>query len=81
MSDPHHPTSLATLTGHTNIVYTVVFSPDRHTLATGSGDDTARLWETNVDRVATRICSTTPTITESEWNHYLPGPEYQPPCP
>jgi sugar lactone lactonase YvrE len=45
----------------------VAFSPDGHTLATV--DTTARLWATNVDRIAARICSITPGITEIEWNH------------
>jgi hypothetical protein len=39
------------------------------------------LWETDVDRVAARICRITPGITESEWGHYLPGLAYRPPCP
>ncbi|MGH3852086.1 MAG: AAA family ATPase [Pseudonocardiaceae bacterium] len=32
------------LAGHTNPVFAVTFSPDGHTLASGSGDDTVRLW-------------------------------------
>jgi WD domain, G-beta repeat len=32
------------LAGHTDRVNAVAFSPDRHTLATGSNDQTARLW-------------------------------------
>jgi WD40 repeat protein len=78
---PHHPTPLGTLTGHTGTVESVAFSPNGHTVATASTDDTARLWETNVDRVAARICSITPAITNSEWDHYLPGLTYRPPCP
>ncbi|MGH3833948.1 MAG: hypothetical protein ACRDRS_26495, partial [Pseudonocardiaceae bacterium] len=45
VTDPTHPSALGTpLTGHTNTVAAVAFSPDGHTLATGSWDQTARLW-------------------------------------
>src|SRR5207245_6446662 len=41
-----HPTPLATiLTGHTGNVHRVAFSPDGHTLASGSADNTVRLWD------------------------------------
>ncbi|MGH3793154.1 MAG: WD40 repeat domain-containing protein [Pseudonocardiaceae bacterium] len=32
------------LTGHTHTVHAVAFSPDGHTLATGSDDQTVQLW-------------------------------------
>ncbi|MBO1058841.1 MAG: hypothetical protein HEQ27_20970, partial [Dolichospermum sp. JUN01] len=35
---------LQTLTGHSNLVYSVAYSPDGQTLASGSGDKTIKLW-------------------------------------
>jgi WD40 repeat protein/energy-coupling factor transporter ATP-binding protein EcfA2 len=81
VGDLRRPNSLGTLTGHTSGVNSVAFSSDGHTLATASVDSTVRLWETNVETVATRICSLTPTITQNEWNQYLPSLPYRPPCP
>ena len=45
LADPAHPALLGELlTGHTNIVPAMAFSPDGKTLATGSKDRTVRLW-------------------------------------
>jgi WD40 repeat protein len=79
--DLRHPSPLGALNGHNSSVKSAAFSPDGHTLATASADSTGRLWETDVDSVTARICSTTPTITKSEWNQYMPGLPYQSPCP
>src|SRR5262249_16454024 len=39
-------TEVARLQGHRNYVFSLAFSPDGTTLASGSGDFTVRLWDT-----------------------------------
>ncbi|MFF7475931.1 hypothetical protein [Streptomyces sp. NPDC008092] len=80
--DPRRPRELADLAGNELAVPAVTFSPDGHTLAAGGNDHTLRLWETDIDRATARVCAVaSPSLTRGEWEHYLPGVRYHPPCP
>ncbi|MEH1866510.1 MAG: serine/threonine-protein kinase [Nostoc sp.] len=52
---------LSTLSGHTWAVLTVAFSPDGQTLATGSDDNTIKLWQVNTGQL---IC----TLVGHSWS-------------
>ncbi|MEA5499520.1 serine/threonine-protein kinase [Limnoraphis robusta Tam1] len=45
-----NPTLITTLTGHSNVVWSVAFSPDGRTLASGSCDTTIKLWDVQTQR-------------------------------
>ena len=51
-------------------------------LIAGSGSDkTVRVWAIDPDSVVARICRTAGcSITEAEWERYLPGVPYRDPC-
>ncbi len=71
----------APLAGDADNLYSVAFHPDGHTLATSSHDQTVRLWETDVERATVEVCELAfPTITREEWERYLRGYDYEPPC-
>ncbi|MBK3566229.1 hypothetical protein [Streptomyces sp. MBT62] len=75
-------TAPVVLGGHTNPVPAVAFGPHPDTLATGGNDFTIRLWNTDPDSVAARVCDTAyPRITRAEWARYFTATDFEPPCP
>ena len=70
---------LDTLTGHTDAMSEVVFSPDGAQLAS-SGDRTARTWDPPrwVNPTPETVCDAVHCdLSKQEWNLYLPGGRLQ----
>ncbi|KNE65072.1 hypothetical protein AMAG_10736 [Allomyces macrogynus ATCC 38327] len=71
---PSHPSSLATLTGHTECVYAATWSPSAATtLASGSGDRTLRVWDTRHPTAPTAsVRAHAHDVLSVDWDKYRP---------
>jgi WD40 repeat protein/transcriptional regulator with XRE-family HTH domain len=81
IADATKPSLVAQLPIAGGAIYALTFAPVGHTLTVGSGDGTVHLIDTDTRRVAQQICASSGApITRAEWQQYVPGAKYDPPC-
>jgi len=80
--DPHTGQRIGEpLTGHTDGVTSVMFSPDGGMLASGSADFTIRLHDTDIRSWIKTACErASRNLTEIEWLTFFPGECYRQTC-
>jgi WD40 repeat protein len=70
------------ITGHTDIVNGVAFSPDGHRIASGSADNTLRLWPTYPDPASAMCAKLTTNMSHKQWRDWVsPEIDYIKACP
>ncbi|OLZ51626.1 hypothetical protein BS329_15275 [Amycolatopsis coloradensis] len=81
ITDRAKPAHQATLSLGIKAMFTLAFQPGTRVLAAGGIDRKAFIWNTDPAAAETNICSDVgDTISEQEWNRYIPARPYQPPC-
>lgn len=81
VGDPARPVPYATLGQAAAALFVAEFDPSGTTIAAGGSDRWVHRWLTDPAAARDRICATVGTpLTEDEWQVYLPGRPYDPPC-
>ena len=70
-----------TLVGHTDIVFSVAFTPDGKHLITGSRDKTVRIWEVDYHDLVNAACKLLSRDFTSEERTQFDVTDVEPTCP
>ncbi|MFI7680707.1 hypothetical protein [Actinophytocola sp. NPDC049390] len=82
VTNPRRPAEVATLhSDNGRTITAVAFSPEGGSFATTSADGAVHVWDATVGQVERRVCAVAhPRITVEQWEWYLPGVPFRPPC-
>ncbi|MFE3589727.1 hypothetical protein ACFXOY_19725 [Streptomyces niveus] len=81
VADPERPTPKAILTGYMTAVLSLRFTADGKSMVSGGFDGTVRVLSTDFARVLHDACDFAgPPITREEWDRYMSGLRFEPPC-
>ncbi|WP_133116259.1 AAA family ATPase [Amycolatopsis antarctica] len=81
LTDPREPAHTATMTASADAALSLTYSGDGSLLAGGSRDGSVRLWRTDPEDTIRWLCTASGAgITPVEWENFLPGTPYAPPC-
>ncbi|MEU5694965.1 XRE family transcriptional regulator [Actinosynnema sp. NPDC020468] len=76
------PVPRAKITGRTTGIYGVSFAETADKVTTSNADGTSRSWEFDFDVVVSAMCQAVETpISREEWQRYVGGLAFRPPCP
>ncbi|MBT0565785.1 PD40 domain-containing protein [Williamsia sp. CHRR-6] len=76
-----HPVEKYRLQAYPGRIYDVMFGPDDRTVLAAGAAGVIQSWALDAEAIAASVCSSgTAAITETEWQRYLPGQAYDPPC-
>ena len=72
----------AVLTGHTDGIGHVAWSPDGDLIVTASEDGTARIYDTQTENLLATACDrAVRNLSEDEWARYMGDQPYRETCP
>jgi WD40 repeat protein len=70
------------LTGHIDTVFSIAFSPDGQTMATGSADKRVILWDMDPESWKAKACrKANRKMSEAEWRRFMGERPYRKTCP